>query len=273
MALIPPGYLNAVVSLGTLDESFQHVGTGFLYAHPLPKKQGRTPYRAYLVTNQHVAAEAVTHVRFNDSERGLSVMSIETVATGVWTSHPEGADVAVTPLLDSSPLSKGRDLLDGGMFIGDVTTTLTTLGGGAQPVEGDGVFLIGFPLGLVGDARNYPIVRYGVIARIQDWTRRDQSTFLIDAPAFPGNSGGPVVLRPEGIAIAGTKPITHCLLTGVISKQLRSREVAVSQRTGEARVVFVEDTGLAEVVPVEMVKETAVQEIADVQSLTSSPGS
>jgi len=37
MALIPPAYLNAVVSLGTLEEdAFQHVGTGFLYAHALP---------------------------------------------------------------------------------------------------------------------------------------------------------------------------------------------------------------------------------------------
>ncbi len=33
MALIPPSYLNAVVSLGTTGESFRHVGTGFLYAH------------------------------------------------------------------------------------------------------------------------------------------------------------------------------------------------------------------------------------------------
>ena len=148
------------------------------------------------------------------------------------------------------------------MFVGDVGTTF---GEGVQPVEGDGVFVIGFPLGLVGDARNYPIVRYGVIARIQDWIRRHQDTFLIDASAFPGNSGGPVVLKPETTAIAGTKAITHCLLVGVISKQLRSREVAVSERTGAPRVVFEEDTGLAEVVPVEMVQETAIQEISDVQ--------
>ena len=263
MALIPPGYLNAVVSLGTSDGSFQHVGTGFIYAHPLPEEQGRTPYRAYLVTNQHVAANAITHVRFNDLEGGLTVKAIGAVATGAWTFHPKGADVAVTPLLTPSPLSKGRDLVDVGMFVGDVGTTF---GEGVQPVEGDGVFVIGFPLGLVGDARNYPIVRYGVIARIQDWIRRHKDTFLIDAPAFPGNSGGPVVLKPETTAIAKTKAITHCLLVGVISKQLRSREVAVSERTGAPRVVFEEDTGLAEVVPVEMVQEAAIQEVSDVQS-------
>lgn len=264
MALIPPGYLNAVVSLGTIGESFQHVGTGFLYAHSLPKRQGRTPYRGYLVTNQHVAAKAITHVRFNDPEEGLKITAIGDLTTGVWTFHPKGADVAVTPLLTSSPLKRDRDLVDVGMFVGDVGTTSWA---GEQPVEGDGVFVIGFPLGLVGNARNYPIVRYGVIARIQDWIRRHQGTFLIDAPAFPGNSGGPVILKPETTAIAGTKPITHCLLVGVISKQLRDREVAVSEHTGEPRVVFEEDTGLAEVVPVEMVQETAEEEISNAQQV------
>jgi hypothetical protein len=190
-------------------------------------------------------------------------MTIGAVTTGAWTFHPKGADVAVTPLLKPSPLSKGRDLVDVGMFVGDLGTTF---GEGVQPVEGDGVFVIGFPLGLVGDARNYPIVRYGVIARIQDWIRRHQDTFLVDAPALPGNSGGPVVLKPETTAIAKTKAITHCLLVGVISKQLRSREVAVSERTGAPRVVFEEDTGLAEVVPVEVVKEAVIQEVSDAQS-------
>ena len=97
MALIPPGYLTAVVSLGTSGESFRHVGTGFLYAHPLPEKQGRTPYRAFLVTNKHVVvADAITHVRFNDHEGGLTVMPIGTVSTGAWTFHPKGVDLAIT---------------------------------------------------------------------------------------------------------------------------------------------------------------------------------
>lgn len=263
MALIPPGYLTAVVSLGNLDESFRHVGTGFLYAHALPTNKGRTPYRAYLVTNKHVVAAAITHVRFNDSDAGLTIKPVETVTSGTWTYHPQGADLALTPLLPSGSLSQGRKLVDVEMFIGDVGTTF---GEGVQPVEGDGVFVIGFPLGLIGDARNYPIVRYGVIARIQDWIRGHQQTFLIDAPAFPGNSGGPVVLKPETAAIAASKAITHCLLVGVISKQLRSRESAVSERTGEPRVIFEEDTGLAEVVPAEMVQETANQEILDARS-------
>ena len=260
MALIPPEYLNAVVSLGTMAESFKHCGTGFLYAHPLPSSTpGRTSYRAFLVTNRHVVDGGITHVRFNHPETGLTVQPVDAVATGVWTFHANGADVAVMPLQDSSPLWQGRALADVGMFVGDICTSFAE---GVQPVEGDGVFLIGFPLGLVGDARNYPVVRYGVVARIQDWIRRDQDTFLVDAPAFPGNSGGPVVLKPEVVAVRNTKAIKHCLLVGVVSKQLRSQEVAISERTGDPRIVFVEDLGLAEVVPAEFVRDTAIQEIS-----------
>lgn len=155
MALIPTGYLNAVVSLGKNGESFRHVGTGFLYAHPLSEEEGRTRYRAYLVTNQHVAAKAITHVSFNGPEGELTEMAIGAVTTGAWILHPKGADVAVTPLLKSKPLSKGRPIADVGMFVGDVGTTF---GEGVQPIEGDGVFAIGFPLGLVGAARNYTVV-------------------------------------------------------------------------------------------------------------------
>lgn len=263
MALIPPGYINAVVSLGTLADSFNHAGTGFLYAHALPRTGDRTPYRYFLVSNKHVAETPVTHIRFNHSAYGLTVEPIASVVSGGWTFHPKGSDIAVAPLERSSPVLTGRSPLNADIFIGDISTTF---GEGVQPTEGDGVFVIGFPLGLVGEARNFPVVRYGAIARIQDWIRRHQDTFLIDAPVFPGNSGGPVVLKPESVAIQGTKPIKFCLLVGVVSNQLRSREVAVSEQTGEPRVVFLEDTGLAEVVPVEMVHETATQHVSVEQS-------
>ena len=51
------------------------------------------------------------------------------------------------------------------IFVGDAGTPsakdLTTM------TEGTGVFLIGCPLGLIGDARNFPIVRSGGMAQCQ----------------------------------------------------------------------------------------------------------
>ena len=115
----------------------------------------------------------------------------------------------------------------------------------------------GFPLDLIGEQQNYPIVRFGVVSRIQDWIRGHKTTFLIDVPAFPGNSGGPVIVKPESVALRGTKAISRALLAGVIKGNIRSRDVAVSQQTGEPRIVFEENTGLTEVVPIELVRETA----------------
>jgi hypothetical protein len=70
---------------------------------------------------------------------------------------------------------------------------LTSLGASA----GDGVFVLGFPMGLTGEQRNYVIVREGIIARLTEMTDKASSKFMIDSFVFPGNSGGPVVLKPD----------------------------------------------------------------------------
>ena len=145
-------------------------------------------------------------------------------------------------------------MLQGEIFVGDVGTPSDEEAN--HIAEGNGIFVLGFPLGLIGKERNYPIARYGIIARIQDWLQGDEKTFLIDSSVFPGNSGGPVILKPEGVAIKDTKPITHSLLIGMISSYIPSQDVAVSKQTGEPRIIFEENSGLAEVVPINLIKET-----------------
>ena len=54
---------------------------------------------------------------------------------------------------------------------------------------GDGVFVLGFPMELTGEQRNYVIVREGVIARLNEMKDRVSITFMIDSFVFPGNSG------------------------------------------------------------------------------------
>ena len=89
-------------------------------------------------------------------------------------------------------------------------------------------------------------MRHGIVARIQDWLRGDERTFLIDASVFPGNSGGPVVLKPETVAVHETRAITHSLLIGMVRAYIPSQEVAVSERTGRPKVIFEENSGLAD---------------------------
>ena len=84
--------------------------------------------------------------------------------------------------------------------------------------EGDFVYVLGYPMGIVAPDRQYAITRSGSIARIRDLLERRSNDFIVDAFVFPGNSGGPVVSKPEYFAIQGTK---------VISKEYLIEECAV----------------------------------------------
>src|SRR5690606_36629166 len=121
--------------------------------------------------------------------------------------------------------------------------------------EGDGVYIIGFPMGLIGAHRNYAIVRGGCVARIRDSLAGTASTFLVDSFIFPGNSGGPVVAKPEVMSITGTQALGSAKLTGIITGYLPYRDVAVSQQTQRPRIIFEENSGLAQVLPVDRVRE------------------
>ena len=220
MALLPLGYPRAVISLGIIrgDNSFVHKGTGFLCRHPLCNTADGTRYLTFLITNRHVVEKGVTHVRFDRiTEDAVGILEIAELVPGSafeWAVHAT-ADVAARPVAGrgQGPLMEGRT--EDALFFDDIGAP------NAEEmrhiVEGNGVFVLGFPMGLAGRAHNYPIVRRGVIARIQDYLRGHASTFLIDAPAFPGSSGGPVVAEPHGTAVQGTSATTHALLIGVVS--------------------------------------------------------
>ena len=247
MTLLQPRSLSGIVSLEARNRS---VGTGFLYARFFAKLPNR-PF-LFIATNSHVVDAVVSHIRFNRTDGGTGLVPVnEVTRPGVEWSRHETADVAVLPLPRDSPLSRssGADH----MYFPDNHGPTTEQWQHVK--EGSGVFVLGFPLGLTGERRNYPIVRHGIIARIQDWQRRDAPSFLIDSTAFPGNSGGPVILQPEAVGLTGAEGIKEPLLLGIVSKYLTYQDVAVSRQTGQPRVVFEENSGLAEVVPIDMAKE------------------
>jgi S1-C subfamily serine protease len=98
-------------------------------------------------------------------------------------------------------------------------------------------------------------VRSGCIARIRDALAASSKELLIDAPIFPGNSGGPVVTKPEEVAIQGTKAVGSAYLIGMVTSYVPYRDVAVSAQTGAVRIVFEENSGLASVLPMDYVVE------------------
>ena len=262
MALIPPSYLDAVVALGKAGSDGKTVFTasGFLYGHPrdVDPKDGRTLYTFFLVTNQHVVQEEdelIVQINQREGQPPASFRLRLRSADGSvqWTAHPSGADVAVV-IVDASILSEHCPELC--PFLGDKNVIGCEEASGVGIGEGDAVFILGFPLGLAGQERNYAIARHGILARVQDWLRGDSSTFLIDASIFPGNSGGPVITKPDALTITGTRSFKESRLIGIVAGFLPYRDVAVSKQTGKERVTFEENSGLAVVVPADAIRET-----------------
>lgn len=260
MALIPPKYLNAVVALGIpIEENeVRYIATGFLYNPPLRKRpyDREQHFEVFLVTNRHVVEGSdVIVARFNrplnNPSQIFPIASKAEDGSAQWTTHPRGADVAVIPI----PMEILEQYGIGVEVFQGNENVISREEASQRISEGDGVFVLGFPMGLAGEERNYTIVRHGTIARIQDWFQGNPD-MLIDSFIFPGNSGGPVVTKPEQIHITNTQSIMSSLLIGMVSSYIPYEEVAVSEQTGQRRMIFQENSGLAVVVPIDVIQET-----------------
>jgi len=111
-------------------------------------------------------------------------------------------------------------------------------------------------MGMVNPERQYVICRVGIVARIRDLMDGKATDYLVDATVFPGNSGGPVILRPELVSLAGTKATNKASLIGIVKSYVPYHDVAASQQTRRARIVFEENSGLAAVEPVDHIRTT-----------------
>ena len=194
------------------------------------------------------------YVRLNRLNNAASNMYEMKLDDASWTLHPnEDVDVAIVHL-DARTLA--RDHIEYFFYQSDnhCLTRERSMETGLS--EGDDLFVLGFPLGEAGEERNHAIVRQGMIARIQHWLQNKGRTFLIDASVYPGNSGGPVLLKPELTSVGDTPSNSRCLLIGMVSSYLTYSEVAISEQTGRRRMVFEENSGLAQVVPMDLIDET-----------------
>ncbi len=278
-ALIPPEYLDCVVAIGTTvnqsinnpdgsmrtEQVWATEGTGFLYSYLVHDDvdASKKLYRIYLVTAAHVItnhpvnSELDVRVNSNNLTKApqFSIPSNKMDGTPSW-SLGIGQDVAVT-LLDANVLMQQN--LKVKAFGSDTASADSNKLMAMKVAEGDGIFVLGFPMNLAGVQKNYVIVRQGSIARIGELLDKQSPTFLIDALVFPGNSGGPVVLRPDSVAINGTVPQLNSLLIGMVISYTPFDDVAVSQQTHKPRVVFEENSGLAQVVSVDAINAVIAQ--------------
>jgi hypothetical protein len=246
MAVLPRSFMDCVVALGARDRggTVRWTGSGFLVAERQGDGSRERVYRTYLVSNRHVFAQARTaFARFNaavgEATRQFKVeLDPEQYGRLVFPHPNPEVDVAVVPV---SADELARHGVRFAFFKSDEHVLTRAAAKDAGLAEGDPVLVLGFPMGLVGDERNHVIVRQGCLARVCDAFDGEAHSFLLDASVYPGNSGGPVVSRPAAVGAGGD----DARLLGVVSRFLAYQDVAVSQQTGQQRIVFVENSGLA----------------------------
>jgi len=261
MALIPPFFIDCVVAIGidTEDNKKTWIATGFLYGHSSIKdKDGKQLYNVYLVTNRHVFENLSSiYLRFNpqtdEQAKDYKVLLNDTTGKPTWFAHPNpDIDIAVIPI-NYSLLQK--EAMQVAFFNDNIHSANIDKMISLEITEGDFAYVLGFPMGITGERRNAVIVRSGSIARIRDVIAKANNTFLVDAFIFPGNSGGPVILKPEALSIQGTKGQDRAYLIGIVHSYLSYTDVAISRQTKKPRVIFEENSGLAAVHPVDYIDE------------------
>jgi len=214
---------------------FVSVGTGFITEHETFN---------ILITCKHVVFdnEQKTFLpnlfaSFNQKDGTLGRRSLETLKKELkidWFFHKEpNVDLAIMPFgidQEKDDIKRmGKDLYEKVEEI----------------AEGEEIFFLGFPaLGIKMEKNIRPIVRAGIIALIQD-----DKTFLIDANVFPGNSGSPVFLKPSVMDFQTNTlgQIRPAKFIGIINSYLPYHDVAISPQTKRPRIVFEENSGLANV--------------------------
>lgn len=271
MAIIPSFFMDAVVSLGiSLPNNEKYwVGTGFLVGRKEESNVDQST--VYIITNKHVINnQKALYVRFsNDGSSGvkdlpMSLIDDHNAQLFSAHQHPDVDVVAIQiiprVIIDNHLRLSFFDLSDHALSLKQMKDT------GVD--EGSLVYAVGFPMNLVDNSVKAPICRLGCISRVEDAFENPQmaTKFLVDAQVFPGNSGGPIVSRPEHISIDGTPHNSSANLIGIVSAYIPYREVLYSRQTGRDRMIQEENSGLSVVHPVDRIKEVVEAEYVRARS-------
>lgn len=269
MALIPPFYFDSVAALEeerpTEDpdqREYVAVATGTLLSFRTGhvNSEGEPLVAVFLATNRHVVeGQSHFYTRFNKGDRSER-FRVDLVGPGgeaLVTTNAEW-DIAIVPI------DLGAIQMAGAEFKAvNEDSTLDLDGLEREGVTGgDGIFVLGFPMGIAGTERRYAVARGGVVARLDREIVTETKGFLIDCSVFPGNSGGPVILRPEITSIQDTPSHDRALVIGLVTSYVPFMDVAVSQQTQRPRITFEENSGLARVVPLDPIIEMARARLA-----------
>lgn len=260
MSIIPRFFMEATVVLGrNTIPTPQWCATGFVVGRYEGTQDNTDKFSTYLITNKHVVdkeKEMVMQVNLLNGVKAYLLRFLDKDNTLRFSAHPS-ADVIACHININPALSEGAklpffDLRNHALTLQQMRDTGVCEGGLA--------YTLGFPVSIDSDFVNSnvktPVCRMGCISRVENVYHGSCSkNFLIDAATFPGNSGGPVISRPESLTITNTPNNTSANLIGLVSAYLPYREILCSMQTHRQRVVNEENSGLTVVVSVDSIKE------------------
>lgn len=256
MSLLPQEHLDSVVLIKTDTGS---IGTGFLIGVDTgqePDENGNHQYVPFIVTNKHVISGAKTLSITLNTAAGCKTENVENKD---WMSPADGTDIAVTSLNPAylhniqavgTLIFEDHIVTSKESFIEDVKT-------------GQEVFLLGFPLGLSGVEKTHPVARMGIVAR-NDEELLKKEVFWLDINNFPGNSGGPIFIKPSILHLNGKKPLMKAALIGLISAYVPFQKKLFdnSMNPPQAKMIIEENSGIAIAIPIYKAFELARARIA-----------
>ncbi len=262
MALLNSLHPKTVIAIGELDKQKRFVcnATGFLVGFLAKKSKDpkKRTYHIFILTNRHVfEGKNDVYLRFN-KRNGKSEIVLQPLffsnKTSRWLADKNNkVDLA---LLKVNPQILTEHNIDFAFF-NEETFAYQKKFGEVGIAVGDEVYILGFPMGFAGDIQNSSYVKAGIISRFDRELLQIYKAFFVDSSIFPGNSGGPVILKPTNIALPNTKPVTSFYLLGAVSGFLSYGEELWSHQTNPPSVVSLEreHSGLSFVVPMDYAKK------------------
>lgn len=257
MAIIPSFYLNSVVSIGVRDDANKilWIGTGFFVGRCAGPKDKVYPL---LVSNKHVYEgkdAIVLRMKKRDCEELLVLdapLKNDDGSLRYIAHDSDDIDIAILPLSAQFIEKNGLDFPCFNIDENAMTSCELRANG---VDEGTIIYMLGFPMGLVNVSSNLPICRMGCISRMSETQISEQHNILVDIQNFPGNSGSPIITRPELVSINGTPYLDRSVLVGIVHSYIPYQESLINSQTKQVVEIRSENSGIANVHPVEYIRD------------------
>ena len=196
MWYFPIEYLNWVVSISNkIWENSFVIWTWFLFAK---KHKITDTHSIYLITNRHVIENSSENLIIKMTNKKwlfeeYSLNKSDPAGSPLFYNHPDNSiDIAVTSLSWEGIPKKSKIAF---FYTSDTHSLLleSMVVKGVQ--EWDNIFVFWFPSSITQGRNDYPIVRSGTIAQIQNFYNKWTPNYLIDSFTFPWNSGWPIIVN------------------------------------------------------------------------------